>query len=673
MSISRRNFIKGLGIFSAATLVTGVVPPALATEITPINYGAVLTNYLAALDEPFNAPLNDHFERVIQGTPVGLILYDINNARLLTALNSEKNLPIASAFKAPMLMYFLDQIERDIWNSVPVQYWAAISADDVPQAHREAWRDHFYILRALHQALVLSDNVTTGTVFSYVARAQGRTDAIAAFNEWSAERVGISQLSGLSAWRSGVDDGMSFVDARFQGRETAISSRLIELDNMMTARDLGMYYAWMLSNFDAAQMQVCKDLLSIIHNDRGANLERLAQAHDAKPYSKNGSLQTAAGYAVSDAGLIELPDGQLYLLVVESVDADDGVQTVVPALFEELDATLAGRYNEILHHHRVAAVSSEELLAAYVAQLREAYPRQESAEAGAYRYGFIMPEGVKVYGSADENDTLHNPIIKATKFGVRLLMQGALIRFVDVDETWLELVPDDHRDNVRSRLGVRIFIKREDVWPISLDFATPLPYLLDPNTSAADKFIVINVIERELVAFEGGTPVLRTPIVLNPDATPRGAQIITSKWYSRSMQPWAPGVPFTAFFGAEGFALHGSPWQRWTTTVNQETIHGRTSAGCVNIPNWMITVGAYQRPADELIFRWLGGMEHQDQNVFDYPSEAFPALRIFSVDYWANLRTYYRPDALVNNGLSWDDIITAIEDIPLQAPDSFFV
>ena len=134
-----------------------------------------------------------------------------------------------------------------------------------------------------------------------------------------------------------------------------------------------------------------------------------------------------------------------------------------------------------------------------------------------YRYGFIIPEGVDIYSSPDEKDKLHNPVIKATRFGVHLLMQGALVRYVEVNNQWVELMPDDARDNVRSRLGVRMFVKREAVWSISLDYAQPIPYLIN-DVPAQDKYIVINVSGRELVAFEGATPILRVPIVLNPDA-----------------------------------------------------------------------------------------------------------------------------------------------------------
>ena len=668
MSITRRQFLKGLAIASASTLFAPV-SEILADSTAPIS----VQDYLTAMETPFTAPLNDIFEGVIRNENMGVLLYDVYNKRLLTALNPEKPLPVASAFKAPLLMYFVDVVDRDVWAHVPVQYWEANSSNDVPEEAREYFKQHRDILRSLYQTLVYSDNVQTGVVLAYVARAQGSKEALTSFNDWAQERVGISQLSGLSAWVTSPISGYGFVDTRFKGRETSINSQLTEFDNMMTPRDLGLFYMWMLAELDSEQQAVCKALLSTIFNNRGANLERTAQANDGIPYSKNGSLDTDSGYVVSDAGLMELADGRLYLLVLQSLDVNDGRQSIVPNVFGEVHYTLQGRYNEVLHNRHVSAVSKEELLATYLAHTRQAYPQQTDSYGGRYRYGFILPEGVDVYTQPDENAKVHNPIIKSTRFGIHLLMQGALVRYTQSDANWVELQPDDDFDNVRVRLGRRVFVKREDVWDISREYAQPIRYISDPTATADDKYVVVNVVDRELTAFEGSTALFRIPIVLNPDATPRGAQVITSKWFSRSMQPWAPGVPFTSFFGAEGFALHGSPWQRWHTTVNQSTIMGRTSAGCVNVPNWMITSGTYHRPADELLFRWVGGMENVTERVFDYPSQSFPALRIYSVDYLPNLRNYYRPIGMVNRNLTWDDIIATIEDTPLQAPDSFFV
>ncbi len=666
MTVSRRQFLKAAALFAAAATA-----PQLPIKLTAQEDAArnILAEYLTAMETPFVAPLNVYMERIIGSENVSLLLYDINTGQLLTGLRPENPLPVASAFKAALPMWFVDTVEREVWNSVPVQYWDANAASEVPEEFRDAWRSHSAVLRDLYRALVFSNNPTTGTTMAYIAEASGSNDALIAFNDWAANRVGMSQISGLSSWSEGVPADMTSTDERFTERGTNIGGQLHTFENMLTARDIGLFYAWMLTELDAEQQAVCKALLSTIHNNRGANLERLAMANEGVSFSKNGSLETSAGYVVTDAGIISLPDNREYVLVMLSL----GAPLTIQPLFEELDATLRGKYNEILHNRHVSYVTTEELLEDYLAHLRVAYPQQNDLANTAIQYGFILPAGVKVYRRPDEDTELHNPIIKSTRFGIHLLMQGALVRYTEIDNEWVELIPDDDRDNVRERLGTQVFVKKSDVWRISPDHAQPISHLVDTSIQPQEKYVVIDLVALELHAFEGPAHVLRVPIVLNTEFTPRGAQVITSKWFARSMQPWAPGVPFTCFFGSEGFALHGSPWQRWSTTVNTTTISGRSSAGCVNVPNWMVTAGNYTRPADELLFRWIGGMANPTDGVYEFPTEDFPALRIYNVDYPHHLHGYVRPEGMINHNLVWDDVIAMMEAAPLQAPNSFFV
>jgi hypothetical protein len=673
MGTTRRQFLQGglllaLGMaaptgFCAFAQDQTALPPTLTADT------AALRAYRAALETPHDAPLNFRFSQLLGDATVGLVLYDLNAGRLLAGLQTEKPLPVASAFKAGTLLYFLRNVDESVWAGVPVAYWNTASANDVPEAHRDSFKVHRAVLRDLYNSLVMSGNETTGAVLGYVARTLGRQDALAAFNDWLTQVVGVSQLSGLSTWTDGVPAGMTATDARFDGRGTTLNGGITRFDNLMTPRDLGLLYAWMLAETTPAELQVCNDLLSTIFNNRGANLERLATENTGTPFSKNGSLDTPAGYVVTDAGVLAFLDGRRYLLSVMSL----GAPTRIGPLFEELGHTLRGRYNEEIHSHHYDGVRDDELLDIYTAHLAAAYPQQADALPGQVRYGFVMPNNVKVYSAPNDTSMVHNPIIKTTRFSVNLLMQGALARYMVVDRDWAELVPDNTADNVRVRLAPRVFVRRVDLWPISLDYAAPISYISNPSVTPEDKYVVITLASRELYAFEGDQLVLRVPIVLNPDATPRGAQVITSKWFARSMQPWAPGVPFTAFFGAEGYALHGAPWQRWDTTVNQTTIVNRSSAGCVNIPNWLVTSSNHTRPADELLFRWVGGIEQPRDAVFEYPTETNPALRIYNVDYAPNLRGYVRPAALHKRGMTWDDVIDLLETRPLQAPSSFFV
>lgn len=671
MKLSRRQFLQS-GVLLTSTPLLASFKQLVHLQTTPLTAlpfpQHILDNYLQALEQPYTAPLNEHFERLIGRNPISIILYDVEQGHLLTALATENLFPVASMFKAAVLFYFVDQISEDVWGSVPLQYWNASSQGEVPEQWREDWRRNQAILRALYQMIVMSGNTVTGEVLGYVARQKGTFEAIGAFNDWARESVGISPLSALSTWSEGVPSDLKATDERFLKRTTSINGQLRTFENLITARDMGLFYLWALTSLNAKQITLCRELLSTIHNERRGNLERLAFDLEGISYSKNGSLIVDDGTIITDGGLIELPDNRRYLLMVLSINAP----TLIPTIFEELNHTLRGRYNEMMHHHRTLTISPEELLAIYTAHLTQAYPEQLTNPA-QYQYGFILPEGVNLYSQPDTAYPVRNPIIRSTRFGIHLLMQGALIRFEDIDADWVLLVPDDDRDNIRSRLGTRLFIQRQDVWAISSQYSQPIPYLVEPTAQAQDKMIIVNLQGREVIAVEAGNIVIRVPIALNTDVIPRGVQVITSKWFARSMQPWAPGVPFTTFYGSDGYALHGSPWQRWGTTVNQTTLAGRTSAGCVNMPDWMIQAGDYHRPADELLFRWLGGMENVGHRVFDYPSDAYPALRIYNVDYLHNLHTYRRPEGLVKAGMSWDELIVAIGEKDLQAPDSFFV
>ncbi|MEM6529854.1 MAG: hypothetical protein AAF653_16260, partial [Chloroflexota bacterium] len=59
--------------------------------------------------------------------------------------------------------------------------------------------------------------------------------------------------------------------------------------------------------------------------------------------------------------------------------------------------------------------------------------------------------------------------------------------------------------------------------------------------------------------------------------------------------------------------------------------------------------------------------------VFEYPTEDYPALRIYNVDYLHHVRSYVRPEGMISRGLVWDDVLAMMETMPFQAPDSFFV
>lgn len=681
MSIPRRQFLRQVGAFSLALAGSQFFPlrGVSASSGSPALFRNPLRSvvnfsqpYLTALEKPHIAPLNQMYLEIIGDHTVSFILYDLSQNQLLAAIQSEAALPVASAFKGPLLMYFIDTVPPEIWNSLPIEYWSQTNRDAVPAEYREAWQTNFGVLFDLYNTIVFSSNITTGKIFGYLARLQNSSEPLALFNDWSHRVVGTSQLSALSQWNEGIPNGMEQSDPRYVGRDANIDHQPVPQENIMTARDMGLYYLWMLDHMDADQQAACKGLLSIVPGEARANIERLAAQNNGISYSKNGSLGkdlNPSGVVITDTGLIELPNGKTYLLSMLTVGAE---YKVVPDMAVLTDQVLKGQYDDLIRQYQQAVVTFSDSAEIYTEHLLETYTAPAEILPDRYNYGFVKYEGIGVYSRPSEDYPVRNPVISSSRFGVHLLMQGALLRFLPVDDGWAEIIPDDPKDNIRTRLASRVFVKMSDLLPMSYDYAQPIDYFLDPTITPAEKFVIVNVGDRQLVGFERDQLIFKSPIALSPYATPRGSFVILTKWLCRSMQAWAPGVPFSSFFQADGYALHGAPWQRWEATVTQENLPKRLSAGCVNVPNWRVTLGDYTRPMDELLFRWLGGAYSASTQAHEYPKDDYAYLRIFVVDQWDELKSYALPNKVVQYDVKWSSLLDSIHAAPLLAPPSFF-
>jgi hypothetical protein len=670
--ISRRRFLQGM-------LAAGLLPLQEKTDTSILGRGLLQTTgaftrqYLDALESPHLALLNDLFYAVSDERTVSFILYDLSHDRLLAAMEPENPLPVASAFKSGVLMMFINLISPLVWNSVPVDYWHIGRINQVPTEYQDAWSQYRAILNDLYDMIVVSDNFATGRVMAYIADWFGSNTPLALFNDWSRDVVGISHLSGLSRWYFAIPDNMSAEDPRFFNRDSNIDHVPVRYHNLMTARDLGLYYTWFLDQMPPEQQLVCGTLLTITLPERQANVEELARKNRGMAFSKNGNLgldDSPAGIVITDGGIVVHGDGTMYLVSFLSVNAE---YQAVPAIFQRADEVLKGYHNETIQAN-FARNQKETATFDYDAFLQNAYPYEGVlVYDDQYNYAFVRREGISVYSQPAEGYEVRNPVISASRFGVHLLMQGALVRYIPVDATWAELIPDDTTDNVKTRLAERVFVKRADLWTISYEHVRPIDYFIDPAISPDQKYVVINVQQRELSLLEVGNVVIKTPIALNLYATPRGSYPIMTRWFARSMQAWAPGVPFTTFFHYEGYALHGAPWQRWEATVNQQNLLTRISAGCVNLPNWMVELGYHKRPLDELVFRWLGGLEHPESEIREFAQGRYGALRVYVVDTYADLLPHSLPIPVARTGVIWDDVIANITYVPLTAPPSFFV
>ncbi|WP_376788921.1 L,D-transpeptidase [Thermoflexus sp.] len=121
--------------------------------------------------------------------------------------------------------------------------------------------------------------------------------------------------------------------------------------------------------------------------------------------------------------------------------------------------------------------------------------------------------------------------------------------------------------------------------PRPLASPTPLPGRPFPS-----RWILVDLSDQELTAYEGETPILRTKVSTGRPRTPTvvGTFRIYLKVRAQTMTGpgyWLPNVPYVMYF-YQGYALHGTYWHN---NFGQPMSHG-----CVNLPT----------PVAEQLYQW---------------------------------------------------------------------
>ena len=247
-----------------------------------------------------------------------LFFVDLSNRKPLAAISPDQQMPVASAFKGPLLMYALSNLDSEIWGSVPVKYWN--QEGQIPEGDLLILREN-WILSRLYNMIVHSSNKAAAEVLVYVnEHSASDLNPIEQFNSWSEDIIGISSSSGLYEWE--FEPALGQTDERFKNRViTNQCGRNYYFSNTFSSRDLAFYYAWLLEEAPQQLMQTAFDLLSIVEEEPGF-LESAALSLGAKSISKAGYFSGEnTSFVWVDSGLIMMGDGSAYLIVTSTLNA----------------------------------------------------------------------------------------------------------------------------------------------------------------------------------------------------------------------------------------------------------------------------------------------------------------------------------------------------------------
>jgi len=632
-SFTRRNTLKLLGSAAASA--------ALALSF-PVTRAEFLQRDEAIVVREMRRLLNDAFEGEEMALSFSYITPD-REETFRIEIRPDRLYPVASSFKAAVVLYYFLNTPQDEW-----EY-----EQGTP----------------MYSMAVYSNNARTGTVLGEVARRLGVENPIVAFNDFLTDPDLLGLRHGLYSWTfpEFVMPTNGYVDERFHPQQWDTGNIAKFVLNFSTAAEIAAIFRllataerhprWEQDAHFRASVLASRELLSIPALEYLSPLEKAITYGDH--YSKDGSLRPIdIGVNVrNDAGVWLMQDGGAYLISFMSTrETDESVALALGAVAEAI------RMHDRYLHPNDFRVNNEP---------------SAPIQPGTYNYGFVRRTGIKLYSAPDLSaPEVPNPVRGTSIFGTTYLMYGALARLRVIDDEWAELVQDDEWDDA---FNWPVFLRLEDVQIIDRTEATTKIGYVTGAEPGTDKFIILDVYRRELALFEGPKIVLRTPVILNVNGTPRQISYMGRLYLARNM-PNYPGVPFSCFLhGSEyldrmGFAIHGAPWHLWDETVRQYTLIRRVTHGCINVPNWPVEIpylGKVMRP-DEFIFRWAGGMPDPAEQRVAFDPNGNP-VRVYGFDNaLQEVWSYARPPSLYAHGVGWREIMDAREAKPLDVPPYFY-
>jgi hypothetical protein len=667
--LNRREFLSFIGLGTASLVASGPLQQAQAFQTTPGRAETTAQAGTTGIEEfkseiELLAQIRQNIAARFKNREMALDFRRVNaegELNWLIQIKADELYPVASSFKSFVVLWYFLMTPRDEWV--------------------------FDLDSDIYRVSIYSNNRLTGSLLTEVAeRVEGDGNAVEKFNDFLRDELGLTEGMFSWDWPSSATVGM--YDFRFEpgdDRIVEVHGRTEGVRNVFTATELakGWLYIALAEQSDRWESDphfqdailATREILSIPAATYRSPIERVAYGGYT---GKDGTLpigSIAVGRVINDAGIIRVPNGTGQY-IISFMSAGEREQFTEPALREVVDSIrIYEDFKNPLRQPTVQGPSAAIIM-------------------GQYNYGMVRANETNLYlEPSEEGGKLDNPARRTSTYGTPYLMRGAVIRFLPVNENWGKVIWDDAEDNawtytdwtfgfqqanwnqfdLRDRPDIYVPLDKLKVLPY--EKFSPIDFVTDATDPDTNKFIILHVPRRELTLFEGITPILKTPVVLNTLETPRGRLYVNRVMITRNM-PTYPGVPYTNFLhdGEDlnqiGYAIHGSPWHLWDETVNEwETIR-RTSAGCINVPSWRRQIGSYNLPVDEFIFRWIGGFDDPAGSPSYFKRETVHVIS--TTNPWEELFNYSRFHSMRQARIGWNEILEYWSNKPLDAPKRFF-
>lgn len=362
-------------------------PTAAPTPRATLTPRVSLPTYTDAfLSSLLTSESNCHLQKTAED--IGVYIYDLTEDRELVSINADEPFQFASAFKAPVMVYFLASC-RHIWDSssaqwqehfqnleaaenieyyVSPEYQTLVSeflvdptnwkdVGDFFSEHRYSLNgaggdidQRYFVLEKVYSMIAQSANLATADILQFtfencmdaahlqIDKPCGEANAINSFNAWFNKFSQIqpppnsAPLRGLYEYNSVIVNGEELTLSTYGQRDLcAIQTATLKCDpysiayNVYTPRDLFQFYDALYLLKDERLRETALALLQLDESGPArGNLKNLARTIHAVSFSKNGHAFYNNGSINTDAGIVRYK-GHDYIIVTLSFNALDSM------------------------------------------------------------------------------------------------------------------------------------------------------------------------------------------------------------------------------------------------------------------------------------------------------------------------------------------------------------